>query len=57
VPEHFVPTVFALLSLVYLFLYVRDYLRQRETSNPARKAWLRIGLIFGAVSLVLFYLH
>lgn len=56
-PEHFVPTLFAVLSLVYLFLYVRDYLRQRETSKPARKAWLRIGLIFGAVSLVLFYLH
>ncbi len=56
-PDHFVATVFAVLSVVYLSLYARDYLRRGETSRPARKAWLRTGLIFGVVSLVLFYLH
>ena len=54
-PEHFVPTLFAILSVVYLSLYARDRFRRSNTNIVARKAWLRIGLIFGAVSLVLFY--
>lgn len=56
-PDHFVASVFALLSAVYLALYVRDYIRQRKSPGPARKAWLRTGLIFAAVSIVLFYLQ
>ena len=56
-PDYIVEIVFALLSVIYLTLYTRDYLRNRAESKPVRKAWLRVGLIFGAISIVLLYLH
>ena len=56
-PDHLVEIIFALLSVVYLMLYARDYLKNRTESKPARKAWLRVGLIFGIVSILLFYLQ
>jgi hypothetical protein len=56
-PEYFVPTLFALISVIYLSLYARESLRGRVGSMPARKAWLRVGLIFAVVSLVLFYVQ
>ena len=55
-PENFVAIVFPGLAVVYLLLYARDYLRQGGSGGPARKAWLRVGLFFGAMSAVLFYL-
>ena len=54
---HFAEIVLALLSVIFLTLYARERLRQREASKPARKAWLRVGIIFGVISGVLFYLH
>ena len=56
-PGHFTETVLALLSVVFLALYTRERLRQQDASQPARKAWLRVGIIFGVISIVLFYLH
>jgi len=57
VPDHLVEIIFALLSVVYLMLYARDYLKNRREAKPARKAWLRVGLIFGIISILLFYLQ
>ena len=54
-PAHLVEYIFAGLSLVYLSLYGRDYLRRKN--SPPKKAWLRAGLIFAVISAILFYLH
>jgi cytochrome bd-type quinol oxidase subunit 2 len=56
-PGHFTEIVLALLSVIFLALYTRDRLRQQDASKPARTAWLRVGIIFGVISIVLFYLH
>jgi hypothetical protein len=52
--EHLVEIIFTCLSVIYLTLYARDYFARRQ---PARRAWLRMGVIFGVISGVLWYLH
>ncbi len=56
-PDHFVEIVFAVLSGIFLTLYVHDTICQKDGNRLPRKAWLRTGLIFAVVSMLLFYLH
>jgi hypothetical protein len=46
---------FAVLGVIFLVLASLDFRRHGLKSTPARKAWLRIGLIFSAVSVYLLY--
>lgn len=50
-----VPAIFAVLSAVFLALAWFDHRRHDTLMNPARKAWLRVGLIFGAVAIFLLF--
>ena len=47
--------IFQLLAIVFLVLASMDYLKHGAKTTPACKAWLRIGFIFAAVSLYLFF--
>jgi len=47
--------IFPILAAVFLVLAASDYLKHGAKPTPARKAWLRIGLIFAAVSIYLFF--
>lgn len=55
--EHLVAIIFTCLSVIYLALYARDSITRRTEGRPARRAWLRLGLIFGVISGVLWYLR
>ena len=48
-----IPLIFTLLALLFLFLALMDVRKHGSKTTPARKVWLRIGLIFAAVSLYL----
>jgi hypothetical protein len=50
-----VPLIFTLLAAMFLSLALIDYRKHGSATRPARKAWLRIGLIFAAVSIYLFF--
>lgn len=39
-PEHFVAFIFAVLSVIYLVLFARDYSRRESPGVTPRKAWL-----------------
>jgi len=45
-------TIFLTLSVIFLGLAATSH-KRTDGSPAARKAWLRIGLIFGAISLYL----
>ena len=45
--------ILAVLALVFGALALGAYRRRGTAPSPARKAWIRIALIFGAVSIVL----
>jgi len=49
--------IFPLVAAVFLSLASIDFLKHGAKTTPARKTWLRIGLIFAVVSLYLFYLR
>ncbi len=42
------------LAVVFLGLSTRDYLRAGPKMTPARRTWLRIGVIFAIVGVYLF---
>ncbi len=48
---------FVALGAIFLGLAFRDSAKNRGTATPARKAWLRVGVIFTAVGLFLYVLH
>jgi hypothetical protein len=50
---------FIVLAIIFLSLAARDNFRFRAKGKdtPARKAWFRIGLIFGIVALYLYGSH
>jgi hypothetical protein len=48
-----VPTVFLALGALFLLLTLNDARRHGLTATPAGKAWLRIGVIFGAIGAYL----
>lgn len=43
----------AALALVFAALSLRDYLRTGGAPSPKRKAWLRLAVIFAAVTIVI----
>jgi len=45
--------VFGGMAAVFLLLAAVDYTRHGSPSHPARKAWLRVGLIFTGISIYL----
>jgi len=47
--------IFAALAAIFLVLAFVDFTRHRSPSTPARKAWFRIGLIFGAITIYLVF--
>ena len=46
--------IFPALAALFLCLALMDVRKHGSKMTPARKAWLRIGLIFAAVSAYLF---
>jgi len=46
--------IFPALGALFLCMTLRDFLMHGPKITPAGKAWLRIGLIFAAVSAYLF---
>jgi len=48
--------ILAILSAIFAFFSVRDYLRGGHKLSPAAKVWLRIALIYAAVTLLLLLL-
>jgi hypothetical protein len=52
-----VPTsvIFAILSLIFGTLALRDYLKHGRSLSPAGRTWLRVAVIFGVVALWLVF--
>jgi hypothetical protein len=48
---------FIVLGVIFLGLATRDSVKNRGSATPARKAWLRVGLIFSAVGVFLYVFH
>jgi len=49
--------VFLALSVVFVALALRDYLKEKGELTPARKTWILISFIFAAVAIGLFVVH
>jgi hypothetical protein len=45
------------LAIIFLAVAVRDHRRTRGAQSPARRAWLRIAIIFGLVGATLQFGH
>lgn len=45
--------ILGLLSLIYGFFSARDYVRGGNNLSPSARVWLRISIIFAAVSVIL----
>jgi len=52
-----VAIVLVALGVVFAVLAVQDFLREEGKLTAARKTWLRMALIFSAVSIGLFVWH
>jgi hypothetical protein len=48
---------FFALTLIFLAVSLRDYLKTKAKTNPARQTWLRVSFIFAAVGIVLALMH
>jgi len=46
--------IFGALAAVFLLLALFDFRRHGSTAPPARKTWLRIGVIFALVAFATF---
>lgn len=56
----YVPTaalILLALAIVFGVLAARDYRRGARQMNPARKAWLRVALIFSTIGIALLLWH
>jgi hypothetical protein len=51
------PLVLLAVAAIFFVLVVRDRLMGQGNANPARKAWLRVALIFSTVAIVLIVLN
>jgi hypothetical protein len=51
------PLILLIVAAIFFALVVRDRVFGQNTANPARKAWLRVALIFFAVAIVLMILN
>lgn len=45
--------VFLVLSLIYFLLALREGMKPEGTGSPARRAWMRVALIFACVGAAL----
>ena len=50
------PFILIAFAIVFFGLALRSYRRDGGKSNPARKTWVRIGIIFTAVAIALYVL-
>ncbi len=48
--------LFIALALLFFGLAAWDYLRMKDKKTPARRAWVRIGIVFAIIGILL-YLH
>lgn len=46
--------LFVALSLLFFGLWLRDFVRSKGIKTPARRAWMRIAIIFGAIGAYLY---
>jgi hypothetical protein len=46
--------LFLILSVLFFGLSLRDYIRSKGQQTPARKAWLRVAVIFAIVGVLLY---
>jgi len=57
----FVSSVFFAISVIFLIISFRDYVKNGRTMTIARRIWLRMALIFAIVGIGLYilrtYLH
>ena len=53
----FVSIVFIGISIIFLAVSLRDYLKNGSTMTIARRVWLRMALIFALVGIGLYFLH
>ena len=51
------PLFFVVLAALFFVLSLLDVRKHGSKITPARKAWLRIGLIFTAVSVYLLFIQ
>jgi hypothetical protein len=56
-PGFNISLIFFALAVIFLVVFVRDYLRNKGKTNPARQTWLRVSFIFAAVGVVLALMH
>jgi amino acid transporter len=56
-PVTLIGPLFLLIALVFAILSIRDYRRAGGTPTPARRAWVRIAVIFAAVGVWLTVMH
>ena len=49
--------VFLAIAIIFLGLAMQDYWKQENKLTPARKTWVRIAMIFSAVSIGLYVLN
>lgn len=49
--------VFVILAVIFFSLSIRDYLKAEERLHVARKAWMRIAVIFAGVGIGLFVMQ
>ena len=52
-----VSILFIAIAVIFLAITFRDYLRSEGKLNPARRAWIRIALIFSSVGIGLYLLQ
>jgi len=53
----FVSIVFIGISIIFLAVSFRDYLKNGSSMTIARRVWLRMALIFAVVGIGLYFLH
>lgn len=52
-----VSTVFFVISVIFLVVSIRDYMKHGSTMTIARRIWLRMALIFAVVGSGLYLMH
>jgi hypothetical protein len=49
--------LFIVLALLFFGLSLRDYLKSAGKKTPARRAWLRVAVIFAIVGFLLYLMN
>jgi hypothetical protein len=56
-PGFKISLLFIAVAVIFVAVSLRDYLRTKGKTNPARQTWLRVSFIFAAVGIVLALMH